>query len=212
LTRSLQVPLAALIGAVTGAVAILLVQSHLTPAAAPTQPVVQGAAPTGATPPPLRPADLATDRRLSALELQLRQLSRPGAASPEPLRGPPSPQDRYAAAERARQELAQRLADHDASARDSRWAAPRERVIADSVRKLAADSHQSFSLVDVDCRTTTCVARVQWADEATARVEIRNLMQNTDVDCARQVALPAAPNAGVGYRASVLFDCAPSTR
>jgi len=207
LSRSLQVPLAALVGAITGVVAMLFVQSHTAPASAPIEPLLHDSAPVTARPPGLRPVDLNTDRRLSALELQLRELSHPGAEEPPR----PSLPEKEAAIEHARQLFAQRLADHEASTRDSRWAAPKERAIADNMRRLASDAHHSFSVLNVDCRTTMCVARLQWPDEATARAEIRSVVQDVDVDCARQVMLAAPSGESLGYQASLLFDCAPST-
>lgn len=206
--RLLQVPVAALIGALTGIVAMVLVQSHLGPA--PAQPSPQGPAAFEVRPPALPPADPTTDRRLRALEMQLREPSSSGTAKED---APPRPveQDKHAAADHARQVFAQRLADHEASTRDAHWAAPKEHAIAEAMGQLASDGHQSFSVVHVDCRTTTCVARLQWPDEATAHAEIRNLMQNADVDCARTVTLPVASSATGSYQASLLFDCAPST-
>lgn len=204
MSRSLQAPVAAVIGAITGVVAILLVQSHVAPAA--PSPAAAAGPVQAAGPGALPPADLATDRRLSALELQLRTLSHP--ADPETPPPPASPEDKYAAVEQARQAFAQRLADHEAAGRDPRWAAPTERAITDSLGKLAGDAHPSFSVAGVDCRTTTCVARLDWSDAAAARAEIRTLVQNADVSCARQVTLPDASSAAGSYQVAVLFDCA----
>jgi hypothetical protein len=207
--RSVQVPLATVAGILVGVGAVVFVQTRLVRAAAtlPTPSAEPG-------PVALLPHDVssfpdpATDRRLASLEMQVRELSR--AKEPDDASATQSAptDDRLATAERARLDFEARLAEHQASPRDSRWAAPKERAIAQSIRNQTG-ANTSFSLVDVDCRSTSCVARLKWPSEQEARADIRGFMQNADIDCARQVTLPASSGPG-DYTASVLFDCPPS--
>jgi hypothetical protein len=175
------------------------------------------AAGSAAAPLPAEPADLramsalpdpATERRLNELEIQVHDLSRaPRTDDAGTPAQPPPVEDRRASAERARHDFEARLLEHRLSPRDSGWATSKERALTEGIGD-QANAHTTFSLVDVDCRTTTCVARLQWPSEQEARAQIRDLVQNTDIDCARQVTLPP-PGSNAAYEVSVLFDCAP---
>jgi hypothetical protein len=199
----------ALIGALSGVGAMLLFRSAQAPLPA---------APRLADPRPIVVA--APDHRVDVLEAQVRSLQTARADSPQagsaqpaaPIApAPDSPQvaeSRQASAERFAREFESRLDARSSEPRNSAWAAAKEASISRELPRLGAAAHESFSLVNVDCRTTTCVARLEWPSEQTARNELPQLLRSTgDLGCANQIAFP--PGSGEPYRASLLFDCAP---
>ena len=203
--RGSQAVVPALIGALSGVGAMLLLRSAQTPAAAqrPAEP---------------RPIVVAApDRRVDALEAQVRALQSARSDAPQAQPAAPidpaadsrqAPESPQAGAERFAREFEARLDARSSEPRNAAWATAKEAAILRDLPRLGAANHQSFSLVNVDCRTATCVARLEWPSEQTARNELPRLLRSTgDLGCANQIAFP--PGEGEPYRASLLFDCAP---
>jgi hypothetical protein len=63
---------------------------------------------------------------------------------------------------------------HKAAARHQSWAEPMEGRIGLLLNKPAA--HMSFTYKGVDCRTNTCVARVEWPSPGIAKAELRRMV------------------------------------
>jgi hypothetical protein len=203
LIQSLRTPLAAFFGAITGVAAMALVQRHLAhvaPAPAASPPAAWVTAAPGAG-----DSERLAQLRLSALQTRLHDISVRAQPDYAP---PPSPPDRTASLEQARHAFEQRLAEHDTAPRNAAWASSTERTIGDGLNKLAGDSHHSFALGKVDCRSTTCVARLSWPSESAARLELRSVLEGLDAPCARQIILPTANGAG-DVDAAMWLDCSP---
>jgi hypothetical protein len=196
----------AMIGALTGAGAMLLLPSRTAPPA-----------PRANEPRPIVVAG--ADRRVDALGGQVRALeaqvqalalahetasATPAAAPP---RAQPDPtESRQAGAERFAREFESRLSARSGEPRNAAWAGTKEASLTQGLPRIAAATHQSFSLVGVDCLSTTCVARLEWPSEQAARTELPKLLRGTgELGCANQIAFPPG---GEPYRASLLFDCA----
>jgi hypothetical protein len=122
-----------------------------------------------------------------------------------------SEDDRRAAADGYAQRLAARIARHDRERRDEGWATPKERVLGEQLKQIAADAHLDFTLVGVDCRVTTCVARLHWPSRDAARAELHGLLSATaPIICARDIAFPPSPQYDGPYEAPLLIDCTDS--
>ncbi len=199
----LKLWLTAIAGMILGIAIMLAVQSHVRADSSTT-------APPAAVSPTTRglaaARDLVLEARLNRLEARMTDAA--GVGAPAPVRAvDPAPIDRQAGLEDTRRAFEQRVAAHAAAPRNAAWATATEHAIAETLTKNANDRPQSFALEAVDCRTTTCVARMRWASEDAARADVRAVVENADVPCARQIALPEA-TAGGAYEASLLFDCA----
>jgi hypothetical protein len=102
--------------------------------------------------------------------------------------------ERFAAALRA----------HAEQPRDPRWA--RRATSALSSELAEADAAAGYRVVD--CRTSSCVATLEYPDFDTARDSYANaLHRKYEVNCTRTVVLGEPQSAGAPFRVDVLFDC-----
>jgi hypothetical protein len=159
---------------------------------------------------PLRPSDRngpPLEPRVAELERRLHELAAADAgAPPHPVLPPEA--ERQAKAERNFEEHRRLVARHDAEPRDGSWAAKQERAVGTTLGALSETMKRSFSLESVDCRNSTCVARLAWPNEIAARSDLQSLLGGSAaVGCAREVSFPPAERAGE-YEASLYFDCA----
>ena len=104
-----------------------------------------------------------------------------------------------------------KLAAQDRETRDSAFAARQERLVTERLTGVTDDNGQalSVSLLSVDCRTTTCAARLRWADGARATDELHTLMRAVrPVGCAREIFVPPGEvQPGAPVEAAFYFDC-----
>lgn len=197
--------LVAISGALLGVAIMLAVQSHGDAGSAIAPPALPA---SRAPHPPGDARDRVLAARLDRLEARFAETAATAAAAPDPASpGSAAPVDRQAGLDDARRAFARRLVDHAAAPRDAAWAAATERAITAAIAKLARDGQPGFALAAVDCRSSTCVARLQWPSSDAARVDARAIVENADVPCARQIVLPEAAGGG-SYEASLLFGCA----
>ncbi len=203
----LQAPIAGLLGVGVGVGVMLLVEAR---SARPSPPTTAS--------PPSEPAprmilappsdDPTTQRRLDDLEAQMRDLAKTRAQFDAG--APPTAEEREAAVARFARDFDREVAVHQSEPRDNAWATPKERAISGTIERMAAKPGAAFSLVAVDCRTTSCVAQLQWPSEGAARAGLHDLLNSSgDIGCARQISLPPASGAAE-YRASMLIDCTDS--
>jgi hypothetical protein len=102
---------------------------------------------------------------------------------------------------------AKRLDSHQQEARDDRWAKSTQRALQGDLDSLGRDV--GFKVRDVDCRTTTCLAKLTWPSQGDAIRQRRRLAQaGYSKACNREVfSPPPAEGTGGQYEGNVLFDC-----
>jgi len=162
------------------------------------------------------PATARTSVDLSRIEAELQNLREQAiagqASSAAPGSPPPAPDpasmDPQAAWARTTAEYRAAIDAHDKEPRDSRWAATESRVIGDDLARDVGDK-TPFHLVSVDCRTTTCVADVQFDNYRAARAWWPQVLNGRRVPgCGVQVVLDKTPDdPEQAYHTGVLFDC-----
>ena len=203
-SRSRAVPLLAAIaaGAVSGA-AVSIVASEAggqprRPAPARDRDDAAGRAMYRPQPDP-RAAGLHDD--LSRMERRVQQLesSESGTApSAPPPEAPPSSfyHERHD----------QAIRQHDAEPIDRAWGPQTAAVVRTDVEKLAPRGQ--FQVMNVDCRTATCAALVQWPTREAAIAGYRWLLQfPLRANCERTIVLPEPAPGGGDVRATLLLDC-----
>lgn len=85
---------------------------------------------------------------------------------------------------------------------DVRWAPDAEAKFADDLGELGAN------VAGVECRTSACVATLEWASRADAQRDSLQLVQaRYQLPCDRRIFLDAAGPGEGPYRAEMLIDC-----
>lgn len=193
----LTIGVAVIAGAASGLGAPLLLgeRAPRPPAPAPVAAARAAEPPLGADP---RVASL--ERRMAGVQQRLQaQETKEGAPKAGELPEARAEKERMA---EAAHEAA--LALHRQEPRDAPWAREREQALTGQLTQAAPTV--GMEVVGVDCRTTSCVARLRWADMATARGQIAALLDETArVGCARRIQFPdtgAAP-----YEAELYLEC-----
>jgi hypothetical protein len=199
-------------GVVAGALLVTGVRSKLATAsvAKPAAKEVVAAPSTAPAGPDLR----ALQARLARLEAQG---ARGEHATPDDsaaaIAAPPSPPSQ--SAEEARAEWARHEADRKAQVAaepvDRDWSRGASAAFRKDFEALGAKA--GFTLTDVQCKTTSCLARVRWDSYAKAGEGWRDVLHARYAqNCAREVFVlpPSDDRAGAPYEATAFFDCAAS--
>lgn len=101
------------------------------------------------------------------------------------------------------------IARHMDSPMDLRWARASEESISSSLERLAARS--GFSVANVECRSTSCLAEVGWADYRAALSSYESLLVEAyEPNCATEITLPDPIDHGATYGATLVLDCSGS--
>lgn len=200
---TLRTGLVAIFGSIVGAgIAIAAADSH------------RGSGGVAPTSPPavsyLPPESVTTyiERTAPATAATAAALSGTTSTSASPDQPPETAGDLAASYAQLVQDHQERLAAHTREARRPIWATRAERQFMDDLTKIG--NARGFTVVDIDCRTSTCAAHVDFRDYGTAR---RNWVAVAGGkyanNCGTEVVLqdPAQPHNGPS-RASVLFNCA----
>jgi Skp family chaperone for outer membrane proteins len=149
------------------------------------------------------------DERLRHLEdrmahAELAREERPG----QPETTSPRP-DLATSREQTLSDWEDRLADHEAEAKDPAWSTPAEKALNEDVFAIAAQAQ--VRVLGSDCKSKTCTATVEWKNYGTAVDNFGTLLHNPYQNgCARAVILPEPDKPGAPYRATILFDCSAS--
>jgi hypothetical protein len=132
----------------------------------------------------------------------------PPAAAPAPSSSASRPADVRETQRAATAEYwGRRLDSHEQEGRDARWAASTQAALQADLDGLGRNA--GFQVRDVDCRTTTCLARLAWPSRDDAMRQTRRVTQAAySKSCTREIYAPppAAGTAGP-YEGEVLFDC-----
>lgn len=155
--------------------------------------------------PPAEPrsADLAAiERRLQGLEAQEPRRSGEAATS-EPEGAPPDLEEARREARRLHDELLQRHRDEPV---DRGWSGQAETLLRSDLGALAEG--RSYHLTSLECKTSSCVATLEWPSYATAPQEAVGVIAAPHhVNCATSVWTPPPDDPATSYRAEVFFDC-----
>jgi len=118
----------------------------------------------------------------------------------------PPPVEQQAAAHQVEHEA--RIATHDREARDRRWAPSAEAKLEASLHQLGKDK---FKTVQVECRSTSCTAKVEWPTFGAARDGYADVLHiASGLNCEREILLPPPANPEASYQATfVLSGCLP---
>ncbi len=152
---------------------------------------------------PSRSAELAAiERRLAGLEAQERRAE--GAPAPAPEEAPPDPEQAWREVRRQHDEALQR---HREEPVDNAWSGQATSLLREDLGALA--DGRTFRLADLNCKTISCVATLEWPSFATASREARDVIAAPHrVNCATTVLTPAPDDPAAPYRAEIFFDCA----
>lgn len=132
------------------------------------------------------------------------QGSQPGAI--QPVAAPPSEREfaddrRITTARHARA-----IEDHGREPVDIKWARRTESAFRSDLTKLG-EAH-GFSVVSIDCRTTTCASTLEWPEYGKAVGGWRDIVvARYESNCGKDIVLPEPDDPSHPYRATVVFDC-----
>jgi hypothetical protein len=151
------------------------------------------------TPPPSQdPIDELRDR-MARLE---QRPAAPGAPRPSEI-PEPSFEELKAATIRQHQD---RIQTHKQQTSDPSWGPATGALLRRDLTALAESS--SFSVVEADCRTTSCTGTVEWPSYGNALAEWRRLLHHPyEPGCSRAITLPEPADTSAPYQATVVLDC-----
>ena len=100
------------------------------------------------------------------------------------------------------------LDDHDQDPKDPVWAPQTQQSFARDLDSIGNDT--GFTVTSVDCRTTSCTARLNWDDYATASSGYKQVLTgHMEPDCTRSILVRHADGDGP-YETVAHFDCTES--
>jgi len=113
--------------------------------------------------------------------------------------------DRAEADARAIQHIQDRENIFAAELVDGRWA-------IDAINKFQADltsfEGAKFKLANIDCRSTTCRALLNFESYASAQAQSRQLAERAySYNCAKEIVMPQTADVDVPYQATLYLDC-----
>ena len=134
-------------------------------------------------------------------QAKIQELERADAGAQTAEAGPP----REGVKDRA-QAYQEAVVEHWSEATDSRWAPVASASLLRDLEGLAKENH--FSVVQVDCRSLSCVGVVEWPSYAEATSTYLELVQaQYALNCQRTVAAEPPQDPSAPYRTTVLLDC-----
>jgi len=150
--------------------------------------------------------DPAQEARIQLLEQRVAELaSRAEAVPPTPSAPPPRPDPE----ELKRALLEQQLLRLDAHQRQSihpTWSSEATRAFSADFSALTQG--QPFTVRAIDCRSTSCIANVQWPSYAEAAASYQVLLHHSyAMDCMRSLLLPDPEDPERAYEASLILEC-----
>jgi hypothetical protein len=96
--------------------------------------------------------------------------------------------------------------EHDAENVDIDWARSMGQSLALTLSRLGKTS--DFRVGKVDCRTTTCVAYLDWASYKASLEHYADVLhEGSRTDCSRETILPPPSDPSSRYQAEVVFRC-----
>jgi hypothetical protein len=168
------------------------------------------------TPELVRPPTPKNQHKMSDIEARLRQLelqakSQPATSVPAPVASEePVEAEADVAPEVKRdvfwQKVRTSIDTHNAEPVDPTWATKTNGFLRSDLSRLATQNH--FRVSSIDCRTTTCLAKVEWATEQEAVEEHSRLMHSPyQANCTRSVVLEEDALPSGARQALLFFEC-----
>jgi hypothetical protein len=146
--------------------------------------------------------------RLGALESQRAAVEQSAATAREPAAERETERS-LDAEERRRQfweDQRRELAEHESEGIEASWAKPTAEVLAADIAQIPRLSQGR--LLSMDCRTTTCLAKISWPSRAVASAEYQELLHNAyRANCARSIVVDDEPSADGTTHANLIFNC-----
>lgn len=147
------------------------------------------------------------DQRITELEQRLAQLEAP-KESESPTREHAGEDGVSAEQQRAELEVSYRqaLEAHSREPVDVGWARSTEDGFAADFRDLTG--HEEWTVLGVQCRSSTCSASFEWKNYDTARAAYSSILHKSyKANCVRSILLPEPEDPNRPYRATALYDC-----
>jgi hypothetical protein len=125
----------------------------------------------------------------------------------EPLSAtPPPPVDRAAETERVKRFFSEKLAYHSAQPLDITWAKSTEGVLREGL--LDAAKKAGFRTADISCRTTSCIANLEWDSYESMLTNLHTAVElGHNMTCARWAMAPDTPKDGGKVVVPLILDC-----
>ena len=99
-----------------------------------------------------------------------------------------------------------KIQKHWAEPVDSSWSASTTPSLRTGLETLAKDS--KFTVKEVDCRSTSCIAVFDWPRYSDALSEYGKIAHaRLDVNCSRGITLPDVQDKSQPLQATMYFDC-----
>ena len=160
-----------------------------------------------------QPSSLPPRFRPDFAKPELRELAPPARdvdpqpPAKDPFAGaPPPPADLAAETARIRSSFSEKLAKHSAQPTDATWARSTEGILRDALSDTGKKA--GFRTADVSCRTTSCVANLEWDSYEAMRANLHTAYEsNHNVNCARWALAPEDQNAGGRVTVPLILDC-----
>jgi len=138
----------------------------------------------------------AIQRRLDDLEARASQREQ-SAGSPTP-----TPQESWA---RHLEEHCKALEAHEREPVDAAWARDEAAAVGGALKDVAEKGQ--FATREVDCRSSTCVATVEWPSARTAQRQWKTLLAPDYGPCTVEVMLDEPSDPAAPFQTKVVYDC-----
>lgn len=107
---------------------------------------------------------------------------------------------------RVRSRVGRALQAHRAEPTDPLWSDSAESGLREQLASISDGS--PAQLVDVDCRSSSCVSTLEWRNySAAVRDYRRYLMQPYVINCRRSISVPPPEDPSAQYRAHLIMNC-----
>lgn len=103
------------------------------------------------------------------------------------------------------EEFARDLQAHESDARDATWARGAESSITEVLANRPGSNYQVLS---VDCRTTSCIAKLGWTSRKEALTGFQTALNATfKPNCAAKILLHDADSEDAPFQENLILDC-----
>ncbi|AUX46476.1 uncharacterized protein SOCE26_079820 [Sorangium cellulosum] len=100
------------------------------------------------------------------------------------------------------------LADHDLAPVEPGWASRTGAALGEAL--VGLKDRARFTIVEVDCRTRSCAATLEWTSYTDATNDAPAILHaRYRADCGKTVLMPPPEDPASVYRTRVLFECDP---
>jgi hypothetical protein len=101
---------------------------------------------------------------------------------------------------------AQKLVEHGNERLDHAWAAGQSADMTSALEAAMSKDHP-FQVASVDCRSATCVARLNYASPEEALQDVDTLMRAHIPTCSGMLSALPPPSGPGAYTRTIIYDC-----